>query len=174
MKIGRRIVTGNGPDGRSHVILMDEAETNGRFFSVWRTHGMPVPLQRPETVAALPPAPLAASHGTAFTLVEIPPVPAEIDPEALERAFAEAFARGGMADMRGDTDRHPGMHVTPTLDYIIVLKGELTLLLGSEAVELRPLDIVIQRATDHAWVNTGAEPAILAAVVLDARGSRPE
>ena len=58
------------------------------------------------------------------------------------------------------------MHQTETIDYIIVLKGELTMLLEDGEVHLKPLDVVVQRGTNHAWVNRGSEPALLAAVLI--------
>ncbi len=59
------------------------------------------------------------------------------------------------------------MHLSHTLDYVIVLKGELTLVLDEDEVLLRPFDVIIQRATNHAWVNYGVEPALCAAVLID-------
>ena len=59
------------------------------------------------------------------------------------------------------------MHKTETVDYIILLKGEVTLLLDEDERALKPLDVVIQRGTNHAWVNKGDEPAVLMAVLVD-------
>ncbi|KKM91021.1 hypothetical protein LCGC14_1232730 [marine sediment metagenome] len=60
------------------------------------------------------------------------------------------------------------MHTTKTVDYIILLQGEVTLLLDEEEVELKPFDVVIQRGTNHAWINKGSTPALLAAILIDA------
>jgi quercetin dioxygenase-like cupin family protein len=60
------------------------------------------------------------------------------------------------------------MHRTNTLDYVVLLSGCVTLLLDDGAVELEPFDVVIQRGTNHAWVNYGSTDALLAAVLLDA------
>jgi quercetin dioxygenase-like cupin family protein len=58
------------------------------------------------------------------------------------------------------------MHVTPTTDYIMLLSGEVSLLLDvGEPISLRPFDCVVQRATNHAWIVTGSEPAVLVAVM---------
>jgi quercetin dioxygenase-like cupin family protein len=61
------------------------------------------------------------------------------------------------------------MHTTRTVDYIILLSGEVTMLLDKGEVHMKPLDVVIQRGTNHAWVNKGKEPALLVAVLVDAR-----
>ena len=61
------------------------------------------------------------------------------------------------------------MHQTETIDYIILLKGDVTLVLDEEEVHLEPFDVVVQRGTNHAWVNNGSEPALLIAVLIDSR-----
>ncbi len=59
------------------------------------------------------------------------------------------------------------MHKTKTVDYIILLGGEITLLLDEDEVDLKPFDGVIQRGTNHAWINKGSDPAFLVAVLID-------
>ena len=59
------------------------------------------------------------------------------------------------------------MHKTDTIDYIILLKGDVTLILDEEEIDIKPHDVVIQRGTNHAWVNNGSEPALLIAVLID-------
>ena len=59
------------------------------------------------------------------------------------------------------------MHKTKTIDYIILLQGEVTLLLDKGEVEMKPFDVVVQRQTNHAWVNRGTETATLVAVLND-------
>ena len=59
------------------------------------------------------------------------------------------------------------MHKTETVDYIILLKGNVTLILDEEEVDIKPFDVVVQRGTNHAWVNNGNEPALLIAVLID-------
>jgi uncharacterized cupin superfamily protein len=63
------------------------------------------------------------------------------------------------------------MHKTPSVDYIILLSGEITLVLDDGEVDLKPFDAVVQRGTNHAWVNRGSEPALLMAVLVSARQS---
>ena len=59
------------------------------------------------------------------------------------------------------------MHRTETIDYGIVLSGEITLVLDDSETTLGPGDVVIQRGTDHRWENRGAEPARVAFVLID-------
>jgi quercetin dioxygenase-like cupin family protein len=59
------------------------------------------------------------------------------------------------------------MHQTKTIDYIILLEGDVTLLLDEDEVQLKPFNVVVQRGTNHAWVNNGTEPALLIAVLID-------
>ena len=61
------------------------------------------------------------------------------------------------------------MHTTSSIDYVVVLKGRVTLLLDADEVELSPFEVVVQRGTNHYWLNYGAEPAFLLGVLLDAR-----
>ena len=77
------------------------------------------------------------------------------------------FEKMGASHERVDTSRHPAMHKTKTIDYIILLKGDVTLLVDKDEVRLKPFDVVVQRGTNHAWVNNGSEPAILIAVLID-------
>ena len=76
-------------------------------------------------------------------------------------------ADDGAAHHRVDTSKHPAMHKTKTVDYIILLKGDVTLILDEEEVDIKPFDVVVQRGTNHAWVNNGTEPALLIAVLID-------
>jgi mannose-6-phosphate isomerase-like protein (cupin superfamily) len=66
----------------------------------------------------------------------------------------------------------PGMHTTPTVDYGVVLKGEIVLDLdGGEVATLGPGDIVVQNRTRHAWRNPGTEPATVFFVLIGAGGA---
>jgi quercetin dioxygenase-like cupin family protein len=61
------------------------------------------------------------------------------------------------------------MHRTETIDYIVMLSGEIEMDMDDSTVKLRAGDIMVQRGTNHAWVNRGKEPARLAIVLLDAK-----
>ena len=81
--------------------------------------------------------------------------------------MGKMFAKLGVPDAQVDTSRHPRMHRTHTVDYVIVLAGEVVLLLDQGEVVLKPFDVVIQQGTNHAWVNRRHETATLAAVLTN-------
>ena len=61
------------------------------------------------------------------------------------------------------------MHRTDSIDYQIVLSGEIDMLLDDDEVHLKMGDVVVQRGTNHAWVNRGTEPCVIAAIQIDAK-----
>src|SRR5262249_40304189 len=107
--------------------------------------------------------------GTMFRFFQIAPEKNEagLSPEERDRRMGKMFAAAG-SDARTRTGQHPSMHKTSSVDYIVLLKGEVTALLDVGEVEMRPFDVLIQRGTNHGWVNHGAEPALLVAVLVDA------
>jgi quercetin dioxygenase-like cupin family protein len=64
---------------------------------------------------------------------------------------------------------HPGMHRTQTVDYALMLQGELTAILDEEETVLRAGDVLIQRGTNHAWANRSGHPARIAFILIDAK-----
>ena len=168
----RRIITGHNQEGKS-VISIDGpparsiGEDVGGLFEIWNTDGLPVDIRdshdRADSEIILSPPP----NGTKFRYFQINPTPEGVPWEILQDAAAEAFERIGAAHHRIDTSKHPAMHKTETIDYIILLKGDISLLLDEEEVRLQPFDTVVQRGTNHAWVNHGKEPALLIAVLID-------
>lgn len=162
----RRIVTGHDAQGKS-VIVIDEPPT--RFGAYWMTDSTPVDNtgsgDAAQQVRKLEPPPA----GSIFRFATIPPEDPSVSPEERERQTAKMFAQMDAAHCRSDTSRHPGMHKTRTIDYVVLLSGEVTLLLDKGEVDLKPFNVVVQRGTSHAWVNKGKEPALLAAVLIDAK-----
>jgi quercetin dioxygenase-like cupin family protein len=65
-------------------------------------------------------------------------------------------------------------HSTETVDYVVVLAGELTMIFGDREIVLRPQDVVVQQATPHGWANNGAEICVVAVVLLTAEGASEE
>ncbi|HEY6758763.1 MAG TPA: cupin domain-containing protein [Baekduia sp.] len=61
------------------------------------------------------------------------------------------------------------LHSTATVDYVVVLSGELTLLIGDREVELVAGDVVVQQGTPHGWANRSSEPCTVAAVLVSTR-----
>ncbi|SFN22069.1 Cupin domain-containing protein [Chryseobacterium oleae] len=151
--IPRRVVTGI-KDGKS-VIIEDQQTENtvehlpGLIISdIWNTQKMPAGLDLEIRIpnTGFPQTP---KNGTYFRYVVIPP----------DKNLGLEFKAG---------EPHPMMHQTPTLDYIIILSGELYLIMDEGETLLKPGDIVIQRGTNHAWSNKSDEPCIQLAVLIDA------
>ena len=168
----RRIVTGHNEKGKSVVIIdSPPPQTLGReeggLFEIWNTDGDPIdtkdPTDRVEPKVTLSPS----AGGTKFRYFAIAPTPEGATREQLEAGMAAAFKQMGAAHEQPDTTRHPGMHKTKTIDYIILLSGNAKLLLDDDEVLLQPFDVVVQRGTNHAWVVDGTESALFIAVLID-------
>jgi mannose-6-phosphate isomerase-like protein (cupin superfamily) len=168
----RRIITGHNEEGKS-VISIDGpparsiGEEAGGLFEIWNTDGSGFDTQSKTDRADIDILLSPVTGGTKFRYFQINPIPEGVSQEAIEAATAEAFEKIGAAHHRVDTSRNAAMHETDTIDYIILLKGDVSLILDDEEVKLQPHDVVVQRRTNHAWVNHGTEPALLIAVLID-------
>lgn len=169
----RRIVTGHNAEGRSVVVIdgpppAQVGDEAGGLFEIWNTDGGPVvasdATDRAEGTVKLSPE----AGGTKFRYFAIGPTPEGVSRRDLEPLYAAIFEQMGAAHERVDTSRDPGMHKTKTIDYIILLSGDVTLLLDDDEVKLKPFDVVVQRGTNHAWLVNGSEPALFIAVLMDA------
>lgn len=170
----RRIVTGDDRNGRSHVVIDGEAakliavdETG--LAEIWMVDLKRKALLAGEDRLAGQDVRLEPDDGAVkvrwFTVA---PEDSSVPREAIDQMAAATFAVIGAAHTRVDTKRHPMMHKTETLDVIVCVKGSVDLLLDDgEAKSLKPGDVVIQRATNHAWVNHGKETAVLVAVLMN-------
>jgi quercetin dioxygenase-like cupin family protein len=166
MKPVRRIVTGHR-QGKA-VILFDSAASNQRLREasglvstlLWSTDESPADISRTadraEREIGVPPP----AGGTIFRIVDFPPESGRRSREAILREM-------GVTDSAGA--RHPGMHRTRSLDYAVVLEGEIDMLLDDSEVHLRPGDVLVQQGTNHAWVNRGSTPCRIAFVLIDAQ-----
>ncbi len=176
----RRIVTGHDADGRA-VILEDRppprvARIGGDFgplfHEVWNTRETPARIDRaggepPEDGITLAPP----KNGTRIRVLDIPPEDpriSDLTPEEARAHFAEVGA-GDAASHTGGGSRHPFMHRTETIDYGIVIEGELTLILDEGETVVRAGDIVIQRGTNHGWANRSSKPCRIVFVLIDGR-----
>ena len=161
----RRIVTGEDRRGASFVLRDSLAPSVDVRTVHWFTERTADAL-RDLTTGKLNSNQMAPRPGaTTFQIIVIPENEASMDRETLETYYETAFI--GTTIKRGDTRRHPGMHRTATIDYIVVLAGEPTLILSYEEVALRPFDTVVQRGTEHGWSNRCDQPAVLAVVSID-------
>lgn len=163
----RRVVTGNDGNGRSVVVEDGPVAASGGAgnFEMW----MSDPDRKPD---ALPPSvPFVPPLGTSiFRFFRVPPADKSMPAETVAEIADGFFAAVGDPWCRHDTSRDPLMHRTPTTDYIVLLSGSAALLLDEgEQIALKPFDAVVQRATNHSWINTGSEDAVFVAVMVGER-----
>ena len=145
----RRVVTGHEADGSATVIIDGEATNmktsrpNQYSTLMWATDSMPcdMPVGRDaEDMGERKLGTYPPVNGTRFMIAEYPP------------------------------GNHPRRHRTETIDYIVVLSGEIDMELDKgEMVTLKSGDVMIQRGTYHAWINKGSVPCRMAFVLIDAK-----
>ncbi|MBV8618876.1 MAG: cupin domain-containing protein [Curvibacter sp.] len=171
-----RVVTCHDAQGRSTVSsdgplpnVVEIAAIPGTVFhEVWSTQGSPAPLDNgPDPTLGpvlLPPPP----QGTRIRFVDIPPDTAEFLSTGASKMH-EAFSAIGdthASTVRADSP-HPLMHRTESLDYGVVIEGEMTLVLDQAEVQLTPGSVVVQRATNHAWANRSGRPCRMLFILVD-------
>lgn len=118
---------------------------------IWQTSKMPVDLDK-ESPIENKLFPTVINNGTYFRYVVILP-----DKDLGNMTYAN------------NSNAHPLMHKTQSLDYIVIMSGEVYLVTESDETLLKAGDIVIQRATHHAWSNRSEEPCVQIAILLDAQ-----
>jgi len=172
----RRVVTGHDEQGRS-VVAIDGPPGNqrGGLGELWNTARMPADNVDPTDVAATRDVILEPdADGTVFRFFEVTPerqLPSIDERRAQWEARLASLSveeRAAAEALRPDISRHPSMHRTRTVDYVVLLRGEVTMLLDDGEVRLQPFDTVVQRGTNHGWVNHGEETALLVGVLVDA------
>ena len=169
----RRVVTGHDSNGKAVVWIDGTTPTLVKTPAVtlaemWQTTETPARIADGVDTAVGMAGLEPPRGGTFLRLVEIQPEDRSISREEALRANAEMYAAINASHCQPDTTRHPGMHKTRTIDYIVILRGKVRLLLDEGDVELKPFDVVIQRGTNHAWVVDGPESAMFAAFMVDA------
>jgi len=172
----RRVVTGHDAQGKAIVseagplpnVVAIEKIPGTVFHEVWSTQGMPAPVDNaadPTLGALLLPPPKA---GTRIRIVDIPPDTEDFLAHGAA-AMHDAFSQVGAASastVQADSP-HPLMHRTESVDYGVVLDGEMTLVLDDSATLLRQGDVVVQRGTNHAWANRSGRMCRMLFVLVD-------
>ena len=167
----RRIVTGHDAHGKA-IVEIDGFAPNQKtregagFVStlLWVTDETPARLdtktdRAARTIGVPPP-----SRGSILRIVDFPPITAEA--EAMNQEdLLKAMGVDPHADGKGA--RHAYMHRTPSVDYAIVLSGEIDMLLDDSEVHMKAGDIMVQQGTNHAWVNRSKDFCRLAFVLID-------
>ncbi|MFT5485104.1 MAG: hypothetical protein ACI9JL_001504 [Paracoccaceae bacterium] len=173
----RRVVTGFDETGRSTIVSDNHSpaikSVPGRpdYYStnVWRTGAAPVDITEPDLIEAhvgvSPP-----EKGTVLRVIDFPPEPKDPAERArqLKASFGNIFDD---ADTSHSSDIHPGMHQTDTVDYAIVLEGEIVAVLEESETVLKTGDILIQRGTNHAWSNQSGASCKVAFILIDGQRS---
>lgn len=174
----RRVVTGH--DGQGRAIIQEDGpvarmqriggDIGPMFHEVWNTRATPAPIDADsgepaeEGIVLAPP-----EGGTRIRVLDIPPEGDGIrnmTPEEAAAHFAEVGA-GHASNAAKAGAKHALMHRTETIDYGIVLEGELVLIMDEGETTVRAGDIVIQRGTNHGWANRSGANCRIAFILID-------
>jgi len=164
----RRIVTGHDKAGKAIIVSNEELEMKSRVpggssnVNLWLTEKTPAELTNEDTakkIAKVPP-PL---EGSIFRIIEFVP-----DKNAPHGPAKDTRKMMGVS-LGGPEARHPGMHRTESIDYALILKGEIDMLVDDGEVHLKEGDVVIQGACNHAWANRGDKPCEVAFILIGAK-----
>lgn len=166
----RRVVT--GLDERNHAVVLFDSRIPLKQDSpvisstnFWITDSTPPSLSKQDTanrpIGVSPP-----DNGTKFRLVEFAP----LDPATEAKLPPEMIMKGvNHPPEKGILVKHPMMHRTRTLDYAVVLSGEIDMMLDDTSVHLREGDVIVQQATNHGWVNHSSQPCRILFVLMDSK-----
>jgi mannose-6-phosphate isomerase-like protein (cupin superfamily) len=175
-EVMRRIVTGHDDAGNA-VIVSDAPPERVRkigehgpvFYEIWNTRETPARIDRcsgePEEPLTLPPP----RNGTRIRILDIPPeteAMKNMDPDSARAHFSEIGAAEASTHSPAGAS-HPFMHRTQTVDYGIVIEGEITLIVDRGERLVRAGDVVVQRGTNHAWANRSGGNCRIAFVLID-------
>jgi hypothetical protein len=169
----RRVVTAIDEQGRSFIVEAGPSPAGFalpgspfRSDNIWRTGAAPAPVEAADDIVAhngvLPPP-----GGSVLRVIDFPPVTGSKAEQAelAGKVFAALYPD---ADHHVGSDRSAGMHTTDTVDYAIVLSGEIWAVMDQDEALLTAGDILIQRGTAHGWENRSDKMARVAFVLIDA------
>jgi mannose-6-phosphate isomerase-like protein (cupin superfamily) len=168
----RRIVTASDQDGKSYFQsdgvagnFKEMAGMKGLYLTdLWETTGPRADNRGANDAASRPVHLEPPDGGTILRIVEFPPDRDWRDAGDVSGAFSSIGA--GHAPVAGHSD--PMMHITSTVDYIIVLQGEIHAVMDKGETLLRQGDVLVQRGTNHSWHNRSDRPCVIAAVLVSA------
>ena len=175
----RRVVCGHDADGKAIVVSDGAApfvHINPRnnidtSTDIWRTGHMPATIvANPDEPTLGPRRQLPTGNGTVVRINRFAPESDAIRNMSVEEARGAFAALGNEgASTFGRSGRHPLMHRTETIDYAIVLSGEITMLLDDDEVLLKAGDVLIQCGTNHAWSNRSDDICEVAFILIDGK-----
>jgi mannose-6-phosphate isomerase-like protein (cupin superfamily) len=169
----RRVVTTVDAGGKA-VVLFDGANPHKNVRPghstvsrpLWVTDQSPVDLTGSADRATQSKGIMPPRNGSVFRIVEFPPDAGEtkgLDNDYLHKQI------GSDAPKKGRPPRHPLMHRTRTIDYAIILQGEIDMLLDDSEVHFKAGDVLVQQGTNHAWVNKSGKPCRICFVLIDSK-----
>ena len=173
----RRVVTGHDDKGRAVVVSdgpapsvhINKAEQDWFSVDIWRTHEMPAKIvTNKEEPTGGHRRQMPTANGTVLRINSFPPESEAV--RAMTPADSLRVFEGlgnPKAATHGKGGRHPMMHRTESIDYALVLSGEITMLLDDGEVLLKAGDVVVQCGTNHAWSNRSKAPCLVAFILID-------
>ena len=150
-------------DGPSPDIRIDPARPGFSVARMWVSDGTPVKLQGLRETLHAPHRLEPPAGGSVCRVVTFPPDDTFISKVGARevRAYFAAMGSPAASSYSGKAP-HPYMQKTPSLDFCLVIEGEITLVLDTEEVRLKAGDTVVQRGTNHAWSNRSNQPCVIA------------
>lgn len=170
----RRIVTGHDAQGQSIIvadgpapsIFEPKARPGEAITELWRSGAAPASNRGHDDPCAAPPAApqlMPPKNGTVFRIVDFPP-----DAAVKSADESKLFAEFGAAGAQAKSGRHAMMHKTATVDYALVIEGEIVAVMDVGETVMRAGDVLIQRGTNHSWANRSDKPCRMAFILVDA------
>jgi mannose-6-phosphate isomerase-like protein (cupin superfamily) len=168
----RRVVTGLDANNKAVAqfdsrLTLNPGKSGMPAANLWITDSSPPGFSFKDDSATKPIGLSPPDNGTAIRVVEFPPfdpaAAAKMDPNFMMKVV------GDHAPARGLPVTHPLMHRTRTVDYAIIMSGEIDMMLDDTVVHVKAGDVVIQQATNHAWINRGTQPCRILFVLMDSK-----
>jgi mannose-6-phosphate isomerase-like protein (cupin superfamily) len=166
-----RVVTGLDANDKSTTLFdssvtLDVGKSGNPGAVLWVTNSYPLGFSH-EDMGKTPIGIAPPPNGTNIRVVEFPPINdaavAKMDPNFMMKVV------GDSAPKRGVAVTNPLMHRTRTVDYAIIMSGEIDMMLDDKTVHVKAGDVVVQQATNHAWLNHGKEPCRVIFVLMDSK-----
>lgn len=168
----RRVITGVNAAGQSTILFDDqngqvkemESMPGVALTDIWETTSSPADNSGTKDAARRPVRLEPLPGGSILRVVEFPP-----DTAWLNKAdAAAAFSSIGADSVHDASSSDPMRHKTATIDYIIVLEGEIHAVMDTGSVLLKRGDFFVQRGTIHSWSVKGEERCLIAAILINA------
>jgi quercetin dioxygenase-like cupin family protein len=167
----RRIVTGHDRHGNA-AVLFDSVDAHKRIRpetgivsrTMWTSDRCPAAISLQEDPVADSGGIAPPDNGTVLHVVDFPPF---LTADELPQDYMQRHVGSGQSS-EPKHHPHPMVHRTRTLDYAIILAGEIDMLLDETSVHCKAGDVIIQQGTLHGWVNNGSQPCRIAFVMIDA------